>query len=442
MKIALVSSPIYPDMVRQLVANEFEYIHVTYLTYANSYTEVAAIISARQTEFDAVLFSGHLAYDHCLKHCRQEVLWYLVKPSPSELARTLQTAIQKGYDVSTITVDFFAKKEIESAYFENNIDDSAITIYRCPPPSIGYIDTNHEEEVYQFHYKNLTENGATCCLTSYFYPYQMLCEQKLPLLFIKANSDTFRRAFYQLYLKLTEKVNERARMVVMAVDIGEPDEHSIVGMDEFQNVKRRLKIIERVYVFAERLRAIVVEVSPTQCLVIVNKSDFDHETRDFHEFDLFEQVSSDIASAIYFGIGIGDTAIDARQHAYIALKRARNNGLNTACLVAANAETIAIVSYNKRRNNDPAVIDDEITALSKRAGISARRMLQLYQAVQYNNKNDFTSAELAHILEVSKRNMDRIVLKLEAASLASVIGQKFDNAFGRPSRILRLNLEQ
>jgi hypothetical protein len=199
---------------------------------------------------------------------------------------------------------------------------------------------------------------------------------------------------------------------------------------------------EKIYAFAERLQAIVMETSFNQFLVISTRTAFDRETMDFREFDLFEQVNSDMLNTTYFGIGLGKTAVDAKKHAFGALERAKSRGRNTACLVAANAETISVVSYIGRRSAGAAPTDDKIARLARQAGVSTRWMLQMCHAVDSSKKTTFTSSELAVMLGVSKRNMDRIILKLEQASLARVLGCKLDGAPGRPSRMVQLRLEQ
>jgi hypothetical protein len=232
-KIGFVSSPIYPELVRKLVEAEFDYIEVGYLTY-HDYTETAAMVAARQKEFDAILFSGYVAYSYCCEHCVQEIPWTLVKSSSlsSPLASALRMALQKGYSISAISVDHYTKKNIESAYREIGLNPSAASIFTLPSAPGNGLPPQRNEEVYQFHRRNLLENNATCCLVSYYYAYQRLREETAPLVFVEMTFDTLRRAFYQLYQELTEKPNEEAQIAALLVEIDLPGEYLDIAKDE------------------------------------------------------------------------------------------------------------------------------------------------------------------------------------------------------------------
>ena len=61
MKIGFVSSGMYLDIIHQMVETEFSHIDVIYFTY-DDYTHAPELLEQHQSECDAVIFSGNLAY--------------------------------------------------------------------------------------------------------------------------------------------------------------------------------------------------------------------------------------------------------------------------------------------------------------------------------------------------------------------------------------------
>ena len=140
-----------------------------------------------------------------------------------------------------------------------------------------------------------------------------------------------------------------------------------------------------------------------------------------------------------FGVGYGITAIAAKQNACIALERARTQGPDSACLVAANGKNVSLISYLDQPERGLSGADGKLEALSKKAGISAKRLARFCEIIDDRKTRRFTSAELAALLGVSKRNIDRILLRLESACMARVVGKMTGGEAGRPKRIFELN---
>ena len=79
--------------------------------------------------------------------------------------------------------------------------------------------------------------------------------------------------------------------------------------------------------------------------------------------------------------------------------------------------------------------------LSVRTGLSTAMLQRLIKVVEENAGVRFTSNELAQLMGVSKRNMDRMLLRLEASGFATMVGKDTDGERGRPKRIFELNFD-
>ena len=442
MKIGFVSSRKYAQMVRDLVESEFSYIDVITITYID-HTRLPEMLKVHQRECDALLFSGDLGYRYCRAYCPQEVPWVVVKPQSSTLANALRTALQRNYDISRISIDYSANSGIKSACRELGIEYKSMSPIVFDYTVTDYLSNTHNDQMYRFHRKNLNNHQATCCITSNLVSYNRLVSEGVPTVFMEISFDTFRQAFYNLYRQLTDKFNHQAQMVAIVIENDLPGEYSVINRDEYQYMSRRLAISKKVYLFASKLQGIVSEIGFNQYLIISTRNDFDHETQEFKEFDLFEEINNDVLNNYAFGIGYGLTAIASKKNAYTALERAKSYGRNSACLVASGGETLSIVSYIKQKNKvNHSGSNEKISDLSQESGISVARLIQIFELVEMRKSNCFTSTQLAELLGISKRSMDRIIVKLESASLAKIIGQRSEASCGRPSRIIELQLSK
>lgn len=86
-------------------------------------------------------------------------------------------------------------------------------------------------------------------------------------------------------------------------------------------------------------------------------------------------------------------------------------------------------------------IDEKFLYLSKKSGVSIRILSNLYHACRDEGRLRFTSAELADLIGVTTRTMNRIIAKLIDHHLAQDVGRQFTEKTGRPSRIIEILLE-
>ena len=77
--------------------------------------------------------------------------------------------------------------------------------------------------------------------------------------------------------------------------------------------------------------------------------------------------------------------------------------------------------------------DKKILEVSKNTGVSALYLEKIKSVIKKQDKNSFTSVELAEFLNISERSTNRIIKKIIESGYASV---EYENSFGagRPRR--------
>ena len=273
MKIGFVSSEKYPKTIHRLADTEFPYIDILYLTYED-YTKVPQILEERQLECDAILFSGYLAYYYSRANCPQKVPWMVVQSQSSSLASALRTALEQGYDIHSLCICSLREYDFQSACREIGIDPQKITLYQTFPNPNDYAEPNDNQKVYRFYRRHLDDKNVSCCITSNLYAFQRLTSEGVPIIFMETSFDTFRQAFYSVYRQLVDPSNQQAQIVAVLVENDLPGDYSAVTRSEYQYMRRRLRVLEKIYAFANRLQGITSDAGFNQQMIVCTRNEF------------------------------------------------------------------------------------------------------------------------------------------------------------------------
>ncbi len=438
MTIGFVSSDIYVDMIRDMVETEFNYIDVIYFTYED-YAQTPKIIEERQTECDAVIFSGNLAYYYCRANFMQKVPWIVVRPQSSSLATALKEALEKGYNLKRLCVNMSPESTVKTACREVGVDPEKIMVYQRNSDNSEFAMPDYNMRIYRFFRRQLEENSITCFITANLWVYRRMQAEGYPVVFMRTTLDTFRAVFHEAYRSVLNRAEGQAQIVAIMVSNDLPDDYSASVQSEYAHMRRRLQELEKVYVFANQVQGVVCDETINRQMIITTRADFEIETGGFREFRLFRELNRNTLESYFVGIGYGVTAVSARKNACFALEQAKRNGSNSACLVAADGSVASLVSY--LAEGDEGQEAGKIDKLSERTGLSPTLLQRFIKAIEKSGKNQFTSEELSTLLGVSKRNMDRMMLRLESAGLANMVGKMTGGERGRPKRVFELNFD-
>ena len=438
MKIGFVSSNMYLDIIHQMVETEFSHIDVMYFTYEN-YTDAPGLLEQHQSECDAVIFSGSLAYYYCRANFMQKVPWIAVKPHSSSLAMALREAIEKGYSLKRISVNLADVGLTNSACREVGVNPNDITIFNRNVDVSEYAEPDYSMRIYRYIRRQFEENGITCGLTANLWAYKRMLAEGYPVVFMRTSLDSFRAAFHEVYRRVLVGKDDKAQIVAVIVSGELPDDTSVMVQSDYTYMRRRLKMMEKVYEFSTRIQGVVCDESSNRYMIIAAKEDFEAETEGFKEFRVFKELNRNTLERYFVGVGYGVTAIAARKNARVALEQAKHNGSNSACLVSADGNVASLISY--LTENDEGAGGNKIDRMAARTGLSAELLRRLIKVMEKSDSNRFTSAELAVLLGSSKRNMDRMLLRLESAGIANMVGKVADGERGRPKRVFELNFD-
>ena len=161
------------------------------------------------------------------------------------------------------------------------------------------------------------------------------------------------------------------------------------------------------------------------------------ETDNLYNIELFENLKNQIFNSISIGIGYGETAIEAKYNANIAMEKAKQKGENILYVIYSGNRIYGPIKYNN--TDDSLEINKRFYKIADESQVSLNKIFQIYNIIEREQKKNFTSKELATKCGISIRSMDRIIEKLENAGYIEIVGKNIITQYGRPSRIIKIN---
>lgn len=439
MKLAVIAPAEISSKFEQVLLEEFTGIKTVFFTY-ESFEEIPGFLKERQSEFDAALFSGKTALVYTGKHITPTIPWeYSPRDGSALLQVFLKIALSGKMSLLHLSLDLVDKKRCSEIFEEIGIDEKLAENYFI---KTQHYDNQFVEMLTTFHSQNYFYKNTSCCITAFYAVQQNLLRQNIPCFLLKPTVGAIRQAINKIQLNYEVSVSQQSQIVAIYIQIDQPSEYSVLNDNEYQYIINRTNVTREVYTFAQRIKAAVVEIGVQAYLLFSTRYVLENFTNNFETIDILESVKSHTASTISLGVGYGATAQEAKLNAKIGMQRADKIGGDTAFLVYEDKNIVGPLNHNSNKEVGKITpnIDPNFLAVSQKTSLSIETIFQLHSIVKQQGKEQFTSAELAGLLNISRRTVNRIITKLLLKEYGFEIGRRIVNKQGRPERIIQLNL--
>lgn len=403
-----------------------------------SFIEIPDLIKDRQDRLDALLFAGRTAMAYTEKHVTPAIPWeYPARDGSSLLQVLLQIALTKEHSIARLSIDLFDKKQWQEIRTELGMTHEDAQIFHVPdqPYEENYVDL-----AYTFHEQNYLYKKVSCCITAYYAVQKRLTAKNIPCYFLKPTASAIRQSLNKIQLNHHLHISQQSQIAALYIQIDRPNEYSLFNDDEYQYIIDRTNVTRQIYIFAQRIKAAVVEVGVQEYLLFSTKYLLENVTNNFVNIELLYSVKNNTASTISLGIGYGTTAQEAKASARLGMERASSLGGDAAFIVYDRKNIVGPIGYppSQFSSEQKGKVDQKFLTIADKTEISVTTIFQLHSIIQQQGKNQFTSAELAALLNVSPRTVNRIVAKLLLHGFCFEVGKRSLNKGGRPERILQL----
>lgn len=433
--LAIVGHTITIETIRKVVQTYYKDIQLIEVEFNSSedVDRVSGYLKVIESEVDGVIFTGKIPYNLLNATMVSHTPWVYIDQNYSQLQRTLlEGVVHHGYDITKASIDSFSLEVVFNAYKEIQLYNEDLDL---KVSNHDIFDPHFLDKLKNFHIENIRNHKSYFCLTGITSIYEALSAEGIPCLWLRPTVDTIKNTIESLKLRKKSQISAEREIVVLSVEPDLPDEYALVNENEYQLRLQKNKLAELVTLFAQKIQGAVVETGNRGYLIFSTRNILESETKGLTQVSLLEEVSKSIGSTISMGIGFGTTAREAKYHAVQGMYRARKHGGHQAFVVTdynyvgSIKPTIKEVAITK---------DDGLLNIADRTGISFNTIYKLHCIVAENKRNRFTPKELSQLLGNSIRSTNRLLEKLEEASLIQITGRQIVGKAGRPSRIFRL----
>lgn len=428
------------NTINYLKFNNVEINHCEY----NSYDQLLNLISSAQDEMDALLFAGENIYKFALSKVPSKIPWEFIDRNESSVLKAFLEATKKGYDITKISIDTCSPERYNyllMAYKDIGVSDSDLSI-QTVENSISnndFLSKSHVNRIYNTHERLYKEGAVSCCLTYLENVYSKLIENNIPSIIFDFTIDAIDEKVKKLKLLNSYTISKNNQIVVLSMEIDSPHEKSIVNQDTYYLASEKIKVVEQVYIFAQKIKAAVIISDDFDRFTLFSTRKYvENETNNYKQINFLESVTYNTSFSVSIGIGYGSNAMDAKKNASFGRKHAKKNGGDRAFVVYENDKILGPIFESKQTEEDREIIDFKINEISMNSGLSKKCILKLMKLKNQYNLDVVTSNELANYYDSTLRGMNKIINKLEDSGYVKVVGKKRLNDVGRPSRLLKL----
>lgn len=143
---------------------------------------------------------------------------------------------------------------------------------------------------------------------------------------------------------------------------------------------------------------------------------------------------------IIVGFGYGATIIEADQHAKIALRFAEKEEIEKCGYILTEEKELIGPFPNEYKQHSLKNDHPELLQIAKQTRLSPANLSKIIEFGKSRQSLQFTAADLAEYLQVTRRTTERIVKKLVDHGYIKVTGEEMLYHQGRPRAIYELNI--
>ena len=286
-----------------------------------------------------------------------------------------------------------------------------------------------EAEYLEEYLKKIKSGEINCVFTAFGYIYSALKEKNIPVYRVQATNGEIKKEFKNLLdrIKMSKAENSKISVEIIKILKSERISNNILS-DKLQFEKELLA-------YSQMVDGNIQTLGNDEYLILSNKGLLNAPENINTILSIIKNYSSK-GLIISIGIGEGNTMFLSEKNARIALKISMGNGNNS--IFFSDGSEVKGPLMEKREILYKNSSDKKILEVSKNTGVSALYLEKIKSVIKKQDKNSFTSVELAEFLNISERSTNRIIKKIIESGYASV---EYENSFGagRPRRKTQFN---
>ncbi|WP_026573729.1 hypothetical protein [Bacillus sp. UNC438CL73TsuS30] len=393
--------------------------------------EVERIVTEHHSDVHAWLFSGPLPYEMAKKTLGTDKIMVHVPATESGFFKAFIELIhEQGKMIEKLSIDTMVV---------NNISEEALSQLNINKPIVYTkefevdIDPN---ELLQFHLELWNQGKTEGVLTCFPSVYDALREKGIPAYRMSMTLMEIRQTLRILLEKVkTSYFKDRQ----IGVEIIEVEYFNRVAEEmktpyHLQYLELRLK--EMLIQLGEKINGSFSEKGNGRYMIFSSRGAIEREISALEE--TVQKLAFEAETTVAVGIGFGETAYAAEINAFRAIQHSKEMKKHEIVMVQDDGKIIESPGQNNELQYEIRSQNEILIEKLKKGNISVKTYKKIVALIQKMGWHDFTTKDLAAHLEMTERNVRRIVTDMCEVELAKNVGQEAYATRGRPSKIYRL----
>ncbi|MEI4831398.1 hypothetical protein WAX78_18395 [Bacillus sp. FJAT-53711] len=429
-KIGLVGLKTSIELILDM-AEEYKH-ELEFISYSYVKTEeVEKIVKEHTSHVDAWLFSGPIPYEIAKKYIGTDKIMVYVPATESGFYKSfLEMIYEQGKIIEQLSIDTMSL---------NNISEEALSQLNIKKPKIYTkvfeldVDTN---ELLNFH-MNLWKKGKTAGALSCFPSVcEALREHGIP---------SYRMSISKIEIRQTLRIlSEKVKASYFKdTQIGV----EIIEVEYFNKVAEEVKTPYHLQYLELRLKEILIQLGETingsfsekgngRYMIFSSRGAIEREIVTLE--DTVQKLAFEADTTVAVGIGFGETAYSAEINAFRAIQHSKGMKKRGIVIVQDDGKIVESPGDKKELQFTSRTQNEVLYEKLKKGNISVKTYKKISALIHKMKWNFFTTKDLATHLEMTERNVRRIITDMCEVDLAQCVGQETYATRGRPSKIYQL----
>lgn len=287
-----------------------------------------------------------------------------------------------------------------------------------------------EEEYLEEYLKAYENEEINCVFTAFGYIYNVLKEKMIPVYRLQATNIEIESEFKTLLNRIELINNKKDKIGIEIIKIDS------IKSSLDNNLENKLKLEKKLLEYSKEVEG-KIQVSDNKEYMIISNIEMLKNKGNLKTILNLKEEFEKIDEKLLIGIGEGRTIFQAEKNARVALKLSLNQ---EGKIFYSNGEKIRGPLLNVEELEYKSVSDEKIKNIADEIGISPVYLEKIKGMIKKQKKDSFTSIEIAEILNITPRSVNRIVKKIIEKDYAESVQVENSLTAGRPRRIIKFNI--
>lgn len=434
----LTLAAIGPSNLVDKVAGALEHLSDVYLLkypYSNE-DETLDVYRKAGGVADIVVFTGPIPF------YRVEQAMGFVRPAVyvslqgTALYRTLFLAKEKC-DIGRVSIDTFEKGVIEEVYGELEIKHSGVAVKE-------YSSQVTRDELVSFHESMFASGKSVAALTCLRSAYDELVRHGVPSYWVTPTQASIRDAIERACLLGDSEKSKSSQIAVGFVNIDAFRRFAESAQSEHK-VNQLLVDVQRTLLeYVETIDGYLDFLGQDEYIFFSTRGLLSKRTRGFTYMEIPRLLKERYGLGASVGLGLGYTANQAGTNARTALRRCKESGGAACFLVTEDRRLLGPLSSEPEAAAVPPneeslrLVDPDMLDRARESGLSIASIRRFIEIVLAAQMNTFVAKDVAPMLGVTVRSVNRMFKKMADVGLVAAVGEEKAGKRGRSKMVYAL----